>query len=99
MNVGDALQFFHRSDGQPVRDSTGMPIRVPPDGVSMPAKVVAVINDSTVNLTATDADGKTFSEWYVYVLQDDEVLPRGGRYALQAGDAQAKHRRPSQFGK
>jgi hypothetical protein len=86
MIVGDSLRMYHRNTGQPVHDSHGLPIRVPASGVGMPATVVEVINDNTVNLTATDLDGTTFHEDFVVVLLPDEVLPRGGRYALRSGD-------------
>jgi hypothetical protein len=99
MNVGDALQFFHRSDGQPVFDSNGMPIRVPAEGVPMQALVTEVIDASTVNLTAVDVDGKEFVEERVYILQPDDAQPRGGRYALLPGDAPGAHARATRFGR
>jgi hypothetical protein len=99
MNVGDPLQFFHRSNGQPVYDSLGAPIRVPPEGTAMAATITAVINMDTVNLTATVLVGKPFTEDYVYILNADDSQPRGGRYALRMDDAQAKHRRASRYGK
>jgi hypothetical protein len=99
MDVGDALQFFHRSNGQPVFDSTGMPIRVPPDGTPMAATITAVISLDTVNLSALDADGKTFVEEHVYILQPDDSQPRGGRYALRPDDVQSRHRRATRYGR
>jgi hypothetical protein len=99
MNVGDTLQFYHRSDGQPVHDANGLLIRVPPDGVPMVATVTEVIDGTTVNLTATDADGVLFHEERVYILQPDDSQPRGGRYALLPGDTQAVHARATRFGR
>lgn len=99
MNVGDPLQFFHRSNGQPVYDSLGESIRVPAEGTPMAATVTAVVNMDTVHLTATDLDGKVFSEEYVYILNADDSQPRGGRYALRMDDAVLKHRRATRYGR
>ena len=98
MIVGDSLRMFHRNNGQPVRDSDGMPITVPASDIGMPGTVTEVINDNTVNLTATDTTGKTFHETHVVVLLPDERLPRGGRYALRSGDASV-HPMATQFGR
>jgi hypothetical protein len=99
VNIGDPLQFFHRSNGQPVFDSLGVPIRVPPDGTGMAATITAVINPDTVHLTALDADAKPFTEEYVYILNADDSQPRGGRYALRMDDAVLKHRRATRYGR
>jgi hypothetical protein len=52
----------------------------------MAATVTEVINSNTVNLSATDAAGKTFHEEHVYILREGEPVPRGGRYALRSDD-------------
>jgi hypothetical protein len=98
MIVGDALRMFHRNNGQPVRDSFGTLITVPASGVGMPAMVTGVISDDTVNVEATDMTGKEFFEEHVVVLQDDEPLPRGGRYALRSDDTSI-HPQATQFGR
>ena len=95
--VGSALQFFHRSDGQPVRDSNGLLIRVA-DG-PMQAIVTEVIDGNTVNLTALDVDGQEFYEERVYILQPDDPQPRGGRYALHTEDARENHAISTKFGR
>jgi len=98
MIVGDRLLMFHRNNGQPVRDSDGMPITVPASGVPMQATVTEVINEDTVNLTAVDVTGKTFHEAHVVVLRLDDPLPRGGRYALRIDDTSI-HPQATQFGR
>jgi hypothetical protein len=98
MIVGDALRMFHRHGQPQVRDSNGMPIRIPPIGVMMPAAVTEVITNNLVHLTATDMDRKTFVERFVVVLEDNEPVPRGGRYALRVGDVSI-HPLATQYGR
>jgi hypothetical protein len=99
VNVGDPLQFFHRSNGQPVYDSDGAPMTVPAEGVPMVAVITAVRNVDTVDLKVTDAAGQERREEYVYILNADDSQPRGGRYALRMDDAVLKHRRATRYGR
>lgn len=58
------------------------------------AQVCHVWGDRMVNLDVTDSDGRHFPRTSVMLLQDDDLKPEGGRFAVwmpyQVGQA-AKH--------